>query len=162
MSKVKNTKFSIKKIKKEYILVLILCVVGAYLVFSSFTSNKTTNKNKAQATYANQLESDLKNILSKVKGVGTFNIKISVDGKYNNLIAQETITTQDKNGTITTTKPIYVNGKPVYLKEGYPNVVGVIVVTSSADNLSVREGIISAITTYLDCSSSIIIILKGK
>ena len=69
---------------------------------------------------------------------------------------------KNDGGVTTTDKPLVINGKTVVLGESYPEITGVIIVSSGADKPSVRINLTVAAAVLLNIDESKIQILKGK
>ncbi len=159
--------FSLKKIKKEYIIVIVLAIIAIYFVINSFqgitgTKKQPTVEKSAVEQYVQTVENKIKQSVSNVKGVGKVSVCVSVNGSYKNVYATEKTTTQTEKGQIVTETPVLVGGKPVLLREEYPEIVGVIIVAYGAENISVKTSIMNAVVTFLGIDSQKIIILNGK
>ena len=147
----------IKGIKKEYIILAVLCFIAVYFLFSTIKS--INGKNKVETTtqeeYSDVLENKLKNALSKVKG-------ISFKGPVEKVYATDKTTVETSSVKKTEEKNIFVSGNLVLVNEIYPEILGVIVVSSGADNLTVRQNVMEAVVTFLNVDCSKVIILSGK
>ncbi len=159
--------FSLKKIKKEYIIVAILGILAIYFVFNSFNginskNNVSSTEKNAVELYVETLETKIKKSVSNLKGVKNVTVCVSVKGSYESILATEKITTHSQNGQIVTETPILVGGKTVLLKENFPEITGVVIVANGADNISVKTNIMNVVVTFLGIDSQKIIILNGK
>ena len=65
-------------------------------------------------------------------------------------------------GKVTTSNIVLIDGKPVLEKEVYPQVKGVVVTASGADDVSVRLNLLSALQTVIEVASQNITILTGN
>ncbi len=161
-----NKKFGlfdkIKRIKGlEYIIVgIIALLIVAILLGDNIFSKKESAE--GDGGYVSGLEDRVENALSKVKGAGKVSVVITVSGGNRTVIATDVKTV--KNGTTveTTETPVLVGGKVVVLAEMYPEITGVLIVATGADNLSVRMSITEAAATLLNVEASKIQILTGK
>lgn len=154
----------IKKIKKEYIIIAILCLIAVYFVFSIGGSLKGQSKKnvKTESDYATILENKLKDVLSKVSGAGNVTVKISLSGTVEKVYAtNETITETSSNKTVKK-ENVVVGGELVEIGEIYPQITGVLIVASGASSLTVRQNVMEAVVTFLNVDSSKVIILNGK
>ncbi len=154
----------LKKIKFEYVLIIILAVLAVAIFFSSTSFELPINK--TQATESNNdcdsLESKLENLISNIDGVGKSVVSISLDGTTEEIILKNTESVTQNGSTVTTETAVLVNGKPYVLKELSPKILGVVIVCEGGDDLSVKLKITEAITTILEVSSDNIRILKMK
>ena len=163
MSEKKNNKIidAFKKIKIEYVILIALAVF-AMIIFFGVSGNGKTDVTESTSTvdeYVETLENKLKNCLSKVKGAGKVDVIISVGSSMQTVFATQTTT--DASGT-ESRSTLVVSGKPVVLKEAYPEIVGVIVVCEGASNLAVRVDLVNACRTFLSVSDDRIKILSMK
>ena len=145
---VKNNKINeffekLKKNKKTQYVVLGLLAIIALLIFMFGYKNQqstTSTSTDYVANYVENLEERLSDVLGKVKGAGNVSVIITVESGMETVLAMKTITKEDVNGKIETeTTPIIVNGKTVVLKELYPKIVGVLIVSDGAKNISVMS-----------------------
>ena len=123
------------------------------------TSSFTSNLSAYESAYIRELESRLSNILSTIKGAGKVNVMIMASGSaglelaYN--VDEKNITQSNskENSTSTTQinkSPVLVNGKePIVLYEIKPQISGIFITATGADNLGVRINISNAVRTLL-------------
>ena len=155
----KNLK-QIFKGKNDYLIVFIVIVVVALIVFSSFSKKEDMVSSTNTEKYVINLENKIKKSIAKLKGVKEVTVAINVDSGIKTVIAEDVKTVED-NGKITTTNtPIIVGGKPIVLGERYPQIVGVVVVCRSAENINVRMAILDTVTTILNVPCEKVIILN--
>lgn len=169
----------LKNIKHiELIVVAIFVVVLLMVYISSSKKTKTINQNITSEAkleeYGEMLENKIAGILTRINGAGDVSVLITFDGRisYEYATESEEITTSNSisNGTNTKTttneKIIIVNqnGKsgPLIVKEIYPPVSGVVVVSKGASNVAVRLNIISAVETALGISANKIMVLEAN
>jgi len=169
-------KFDIHKfLSTKYLKIYVLCIVViiAFILYLNIGNEKEV-KSTSNATYVStleyckEIELKLENILSQIQGAGNVTVMISLDGSPELVYASDsdTKTSSNANGTTTTTSSnlIVINGSDkgaLILKENLPKVKGVIVVSSGADNISIKLDMLNAISTLLDLSTDQINILKG-
>lgn len=154
--KIKNSK------KIQIFLVLIIAIFIVILMFSGSKSVQDTSTLSIEESYVLSLEDRLSKTLSKVQGVGSVSVVITIESGLETIIASKTVTEQTSQGTKTETTPILVNGKTVTLKEVYPKIKGVLIVAKGANSLSVINKIHQATTSLLDIDSNKIEILSMK
>ena len=109
--------------------------------------------------YVKDLENRLEKTLSKVKGAGEVSVVITVDSGKETVLASEKVTVTEDGRTTVTESPIMVNGKPVVLKENYPEIVGVLIVAQGANSISVMKNLQQAAVSLLNINLSRIEIL---
>ena len=148
-----------KKIKTEY-LILAALVVVALIVFFGYNAKETqAEKTDTVGEYVEQLETKLKNCLKLVKGAGKVDVIISVGSSMQTVFATQTVSGVSGQDT---TSPIIVSGKPVVVKEDYPEIVGVVIVAEGASSLSVKIDLLNACQTFLSITEDKIEILPMK
>ena len=163
MNKLKTFWGKIKSIKHFEIWLavcvgLVVCVVyfsffGGGKSKSDNSQNESTQEYSSAVEYTNFLENKLGNVLSKISGVGSVNVIITLESGFSYEYATDTET------TITTETVILVSNKPVVMKEIYPTIKGVVVVAKGAENFSVKMNILSAVETVLEIDRTSITIL---
>lgn len=156
------------------IAVFIVCLI-LYLKFSKSTdtsnSTVTSSTSNYQTTleYSNILEQKLEEVLSQIKGAGNVKVMITLDGSpelvYANDVNEKTSNTQNGATTTSSSTPIIVDTKngssPLILTEKLPKVKGVIVVSTGAQDVSIKLDILNSVSTLLDISRDKINVLKG-
>lgn len=157
VNKIKNN----KKIQFFLIAVLIIVFVVVYYI-SSKNSNETSFEKDEIQVYIESLEEKLSNILSRVDGVGKVDVIITVSSGMETVLATEKTVKDTQYGTETTEKPILVNGKTVVLKEKYPQITGVVIVSEGANNILVMRKIQEATVSLLDIEVGQIEVLMMK
>lgn len=179
--KKEKSKFNFAKIltgKNLKIVMLVIIFIVCSLLFLNATksdgtsTNDTTNiESKYQTTleYTNILESKLEEVLSQIKGAGNVKVMITLDGSPELVYAGDTSekTSSSQSGTTTTSSssPIIIDTKngstPLVLTEKLPKVKGVIVVSTGAQDISIKLDILNSVSTLLDISTDKINVLKG-
>lgn len=163
--------------KKIYTLATLslVCIIGlAVFTKNPFDKNdkeafkeiKNQEINKTEVKKDNSLESQLKNILSQIEGAGDVDVMITfssgeqIEPAFNSNATKEETTEKDAQGgerTITTSsenKTMITSGesKPVVIKTTQPEIKGVIVVSSGANDPNVKQSLYSAVQTALQVS----------
>lgn len=162
----------------EIIIAVILISVLVLIYFSNFfsktSSNSSTTSSTSLANYYGELEGKLEKILEEIQGVGNVKVMITVSNSSKLVYATSTEETNNTNtngsttvsNNQTTTNPILiqVNGKtqPLVVEEILPDIQGIVVVCSGAENYKVRLEVLKAIQTLVKVPSSSIEILVGK
>ena len=174
---------NIKKPKNNIrLLVIIICVSVLVLAFSG-NNNKTDTDTKIStdtntvlngAEYTKQLESELENILSAVKGVGKVKVRVSVSEYGEKILAtdgkKETNreSENDKNTNKTMeehTALIYGSGaseQPFVIKEKLPGPSGVLVVAEGGGNEGVKMEVYEAVKALYGISGHRIKVTQGQ
>ena len=156
-----------KKIKKETVLIILLCallVLALFLPTESvfnyiFTSNSTT---VVDAEYSEKLEQKLKNILTEISGVGNVSVAITLLSNENEILAKNTEIIEENGVTKTTETVVTVNGKPYVTGVENPIINSVIIVCDGADDISVKMKISEVVSSALSVPFENIKIYKKK
>ena len=145
----------------EYIFLgLISIAVVAVLAFSLVKPASTeAYEDDEVISYVKDLENRLEKTLSEIKGAGNVSVVITVDSGKETVYASEKVTVSENGKTTVTESPILVNGKPVVVKENYPEIVGVLIVAQGANSISVMKNIQQAAVSLLNINLSRIEIL---
>lgn len=180
--KKEKSKFNILKYfngKNFKIIILLIVFVVALILIMNLS--KGTSKNVASTVssntyttsleYSKMLECKLESVLSQVKGAGQVKVMITLDGSPELVYAMDSdskVSNSSSGGTTTTSSqtPIIVskNGSssPLILTEILPKVKGVIVVSSGANDVSIKLDILNSVSTLLGISTDKINVLKGN
>lgn len=163
MENKKNLFDKIKNIKGlEYIIIGVIALLMILIIFSDSIFSKGASESDGTTEYVAALENRLENTLSRVKGAGKVSVAITVTGGNKTVIATD-VTTVKNGGEIQMTEtPVLVGGKVVVLGELFPEITGVLIVATGAENLSVKMNLAEAASTLLSIDSSKIRILTGK
>lgn len=171
LDKLKNLGRSIKESRKLQIGLAILAIGLLILCYFLFIRTPTKSPQKEDGTlsstasdaeaYARGLEDKLEGILSQVKGAGNVSVLVTLGSGFEYVYATEETVKENSSGSTTTNTIILVSGKPVLVKEIYPEIKGVLVSASGADNVSVRLNLVTAIQTVVDIANEDILILTG-
>ncbi len=154
----------IKENKKiQYVLIGILAIIAiVILIFGNYSTNKSTSQTDIVTQYVQTLENKLSSTLSCVEGAGKVNVVITVESGMETVLANKITTTETANGKETVETPIIINGKPVTVKENYPKIVGVLIVSEGANSISVMRKLQQATVSLLNINVDQIEILAMK
>ena len=159
----------IKNVKSEYVVISIIIILAVYFLISGVLNKKSEDKTTntfAEITdadsYCDYLEFKLKNCLENIDGVGKVNVTVTVNGEIEKVYATETVTTSGTQGEKVTENVVTVSGKPLLVKEIYPEIVGIVIVADVGNNSVIKAKIIDAVTTCVSIDYSRILILKRK
>ena len=138
--------------KVQYAVIVILLIIVLFIFLFGFNVEElNTNTNEDEIlVYVNTLEDKLSSVLSKVAGVGSVEVVITVESGRETVLAMKTTTKEGINGLETETSPIIINGKTVVVKELYPKIIGVLIVAKGAKNVSVMNKLQQATISLLD------------
>ncbi len=154
--RVKNNK------KTQIFLIVILSIALLFFLNFGFKSENEYEKIDNVGNYVHELEEKLSRTLSQVDGAGKVSVIINVESGMQTVLADKTIITEGTNGKEIETSPIIVNGKTVVLKELYPKITGVLIVSEGASNIGVHSKLQQATMSLLDINVNQIEILKMK
>ncbi len=154
--KIKNN----KKLRNIFIIILSILIV-LLLIFNFNDKDNETTKTIAEG-YIDSLEQRLTNVLSKIDGAGDVSVIIKAESGMETVLAKETIIKETSSGKEITETPILVNGKTVTLKELYPKITGVLIVTEGAKKISLMHKIQQATTSLLGVDINCIEILSAN
>jgi stage III sporulation protein AG len=165
-------------------LIGLILLIGASTFSKPRPSNESNNKELVladkQEDYAKRLERDLKNILSKIDGVGNVEVLITLDSDEEVVAAMDIIESstttneKDNNGTvrevvqkesnnkIVTSQNMSGQNTPIVLKRIMPEVRGVIVVADGARDARLRYEISSAVQTALGIPAYKVKVISSK
>ena len=155
-----------KKLKKEVVLIIILCVLLAVTIFlpsqeilgGLFETSEVVDSNN----YASSVEQNLTNLLKNVEGVGNVDVMVSLTGSEIEILAKN-IETIKENGVIKNIESVVmVNGKPYVTETLNPKINSVVVVCDGGDNLSIKMVISEIISSALSVPFENIKIYKRK
>lgn len=132
-------------------IVVLLVVVVLAVFFTSFGTDE--EKADGSSAYESRVEAQLENILSQVEGAGKVDVFVSFRSEGETVIATETTTAAD--GSVTTA-PVLVGGDVVVLEQKNPEITGVLIVASGANDLAVRFRLLEAAASALNIDQSII------
>lgn len=150
-----------------YLIVIIL--VGVF-----FMIIPSTNENKKEIikdeTLSINYEDDLEEILSQISGVGDAKVMLTYSSSFEKSIAYEKNLNENEkkdgdsviNETSSQNNVVLSNGEPFVIKEIYPEIQGVIVVSKGADDILVKQNIIDAVTTALNIAPHKVCVVKKE
>ena len=146
------------------ILIIFLSTLGSEEKDTKSDSENLKNDVVSEDTtaYKNQLEKELTSLLESITGVGEAKVMISIEGTteyvYAEEISSDIDSSEEKTSESHENKIVIIenNGKTEALvkKVIRPQVSGVAVVCQGGDNISVKEKIISAVSTVLSIPSN--------
>lgn len=152
------------KIKKEYILVVILsiAVILIFLSNNSIDLSFIKQTQETQISYKTELENSLQTLLENVYGIGKVKVMVTVDGTSEEVVLKNVETKIENNVKNTIETIVLINGKPYVTKLLNPKIIGVIVVCEGAENLQVKMTITEILATTLKVSADSVRIIKMK
>ena len=153
-----------KKVAKYAAVIMIIAVI-LYIYISTLTSKTASPEESVNS--APDLEIRLKEALSHMEGVGEVSVVINYDStaelvpatqsesqSENNVSQNQTSSSQKEKEDVAS-----VAGDALIIKEKQPKVRGVIVIAEGAQDISIRNNILSAVMTLLDVTAEKVEIL---
>ncbi len=164
---------------KVLIIVIIgilgLLMIGVSEIIPSGKTKKSedTSNSAIDESYSNsfkeETERELKDIISKIDGVGDVSLMLTLDGTTEYVYAEDVDTETDENSDSKSDK--YKNeviivdsddGETALVKKIIePKVKGVIIVCSGGGKIEVKERVIKAVSSALNISTNNICVEKG-
>lgn len=121
------------------------------------------------SSFKNETERELKEIISKIDGVGEVSLMLTLDGTTEYVYAEDVDTETDENSDSKSDK--YKNEVIIVDSDGEekalvkkiiePKVKGVVIVCSGGGNIEVKERVIKAVSSALNISTNNICVEKG-
>jgi len=181
----KDNKKLVENLTVIFLIGLIL-LIGAS-TFKPRPSNNNEDKELVMAQkennsedYAQKLEKDLENILSRIEGVGNIEVLITLNSDEEVVAAMDVVesstTTNEKdssgavretiqtesNNKVVTSQDTSGQNKPIVLKRIMPEIRGVIVVADGAKDPKLRYELSSAVQTALGIPAYKVKVISSK
>ena len=181
----KTSIFNVLEEEKYKKVIIVVGILGILLIFLSnfFKKEKVieTRVDNSQVTveqYTEQLEKNLKGIVSSIKGAGDCRVLVTVEnGKeivYATQAKKNVEATEDKTNGETTRKQKSDDSETKYITmkdadgaekalaitEIQPTVKGVVIVCEGGDNPEVQQKVTNAVTTALNITSKRVCVTK--
>ncbi len=168
----------IKKIKHWEIYAAVLVVIIMLVIYlSGLGSNQSKTKTQTEvsvtnvnSSYAGQLETKLEKVLGSIAGAGNVAVMVMTDGEGTAELAydvqEKTVKQAGTNGqevvTTTVDKNVVIkNGSPMVLWTNPPQIIGIVVVATGANDAGVRLNLLHAVQTIVGEKNTPIQILSG-
>ena len=111
------------------------------------------------ASYEEELEQKLKEIISRIQGVGDVTVMLTIEGTETKIYASDTSESDSK----TESETVVIGSKEALLQAiKYPEVRGVLVVCSGGDKPLIQEKVVNAVSTVLDIPTSKVYVTNAK
>lgn len=168
-------------------LIVALGMAGMMLIMlssifgDSFGSGRAASKAEGLISadeYARQAEQRLERVVGQIEGVGALNVLITVENGFEQVYARSGKSASDSDTVYDSGRPSRVQHsqtsehsyvlidatggrrEALLITQIEPKIKGVVVVCQGADNMVVRERVISAVTTALGISSNRVCVTK--
>ncbi len=170
MAYIKEAWQRLKNIKHFHVILavfvaLVVCVIYFSVFFAPKNDKIEENNTQTFSTaeeYVNWLENRLNNVLSKISGAGKVSTIVTLESGFSYDYAKEIETRTSTTGdvVITSETVIMVGGEPVVVKQWYPVIKGIVVVSSGAKDFTVQMKLMEAVQTVLEIEKDDIRILS--
>ena len=166
----------LKKVKhiEVYAVILLAVVIIAIWLFPTGSDTQTSASVGTGTTteqYSRSLEERLNKVLSSIAGAGSVDCMITLDGEVERVLAysndEQNSSTENTTSSGTTNKtesstsnkePIIINvngtSEPLVLYEIMPDIKGIVIVSSGADDVRVKLDILKAVQALLNVTSA--------
>ncbi len=156
------TEFLKKNKTIKYVLAIIVAIIISLLLFGNIFEEQSQTTYDENILYVENLEKRLSDTLSSVENAGKVKVVLTVESGMESVLATK-ITSSESGGIVERKEePITVNGKTVIIKENYPKITGVLIVSEGANNISVKSKLLQATMSLLDIDADRIEILTMK
>ena len=163
IEKIRN---SDKKIK----IIVAIGIIGILLILFSEavpeSVSKCESKKSDYSEYVSSLEDETKTVVESIEGAGKCIVLITLKASNENVYAKNTDENSSSGSISKSDEYVFYKGDsgetPVLLKEYFPQINGIAVVCSGADNYEVKESIISCLSSAFDIPTSKISVTKLK
>jgi len=163
---------------QKYKYVLIIILAGVFLLLlPSFSSSSSDSGNDSTSTAAvsdseedfsvETLETRLEDALSQIDGAGNVTVVLTVKSGTERVLAQDTQTTSDGSTSEKNSETVVVTDEnnaqeAVLLQQIYPTFQGALVISSGAEDPTVKLALTKAVSSLTGLGSDKITICKGK
>lgn len=186
MEKIKE-KFIKKSNKFNYMIILII-IAGVMILavsyfnnssptFLNYSNDTTLKENKKEEnfnvslTYQDKVKNELKNILTKIKGVGDVEVIIhfeggeelipALDSEKSTTVTEERdsnggnrVNNNNKDGTKVVMSNQGSSTQPLILKKYNPKIIGILIVAEGADDPKISYDLTKIVSSLYDISDS--------
>ncbi len=187
-----NFKNSLKQKNIKNLVLILLVVIMSYLTLSYFSNvNNISNKEDLKITsesiytlegvenisaYEEKQQQDLKNLLEKMEGVGSVEVKINyessevkvpaVDNATKKNTTEETDTEGGVRNNIEESNDSAIvmtnSDEPLVLQTNKPNITGIIIVAEGSENSKIKYNIQKAVSSLYDVGMDKVSVLSMK
>lgn len=155
---------------KSIIIIIILIVVGIVLMLLPANSNNTSSEAKDNGArleaYADDLESKIADLCSKVKGVSSVSVSVYFDSGFETIYAYNEESKATSNGYNSEKKYITIgsgdNEAMVCILEKMPTICGVAIVCNGCGNPIIANELINLISAAYGVPKNKIYVTEGK
>lgn len=167
-------------LSSKVLIIVIIGVLGLLMIAASelipkgkADKSRDISNSPVDTSYSSsfkkETERELKEIISKIDGVGEVSLMLTLDGTTEYVYAEDVDTETDENSDSKSDK--YKNEVIIVDSDGgekalvkkiiEPKVKGVVIVCSGGGNIEVKERVIKAVSSALNISTNNICVEKG-
>jgi len=171
-SKIKEWQQKLKNPDKRLKLFVAIGIVGILLILlSEMLPASSGSKNAVKEAYSYEeytalLEEKTEDIIGAMEGVGACKVMITLKDTKESIYAKNGNENKSDSSYSKTYEYVLYDGDggetPVLIKEYFPEIKGVVVVCTGADNTFVRENVINSIMSLYNLPASKISVSKMK
>ena len=169
-NKLREIAEKIKNSDKKLKIFVAIGIIGILLILLSEAVPAGVSKNEKKesdySNYVSSLEEETKQVVESIDGVGKCVVMITLKASNENVYARNTDENNSSSSISKSDEYVFYKGDsgetPVLLKEYFPQINGIAVVCSGADNYAVKESIISCLSSVFDIPTSKISVTKIK
>ena len=167
-AKIKELIRNFKKSDKKLKAALLLGIIGMLLLGLSEAvphEKKTeTTQTQSYSDLCAELEEKTERIISSIDGAGECEVMITLKNSNESVYAKNSQENNSSGNYSYESEYVLYDGEngeqPVLIKEYFPEVRGVVVVCSGADNVTVRENVINSVSSLFGIPTTKISVIK--
>jgi len=148
------------------ILGMLLIAIGSWSGGKSKANPATaaaTNASTSEDTYVTDLENRLEGVLGQINGAGDVSVMVTLSGGSQDVLATNDKTSENSTSSGTTTSKdstvVTANNAPLVLQELKPEIQGVVVVASGANNPNIVVQISQAVVALTGITVNKVVVL---
>lgn len=142
-----------------FIFLLGICLMTVDI----FPKQKEKNETPQEQTEERDIEERMKDIFSKISGVGNVDVLIYYRSGEETVYAKDIDSRNGENTSDYQEKTVFAaNSEPVAVKKKFPDIEGVLIVAEGGDNIKVKNQLIRSTQALLGVEAHKIEVLKMK
>ena len=169
-NKVNEIWLKIRKSDKKIKVFIALGLIGMLLILLSEALPEQGVKKRTEeisyTEYISSLENETKLLVEAIDGAGECRVMLTLKNTRESVYAKNSEENKSDGSYSNSYEYVLYKGQegetPVLIKEYFPQVMGVAVVCSGADNIAVKEAVINSLSSVFDIPSSKISVSKLK
>ena len=168
---VKDIYYKIKTSDKKVKIFIVIGFLGMFLILlselvPSSSPSKTDVNEYSYDEYVSSLEEKTKDLVESIDGAGKCRVMLTLKDTRESVYAKNSEESKGEGSYSNSYEYVLYKGQdgetPVLVKEYFPQVNGVAVVCTGADNIAVKENIINCISSVFNIPTSKISVSKLK